>query len=358
MQFIIFVLGSVLAAPREEYLVDPAALSVELEQQAEAAADQGLDVHGFGVLSLRGGDASMDSGINVLLAQLELRYAALNWGLYAVPRLRVIGLASGHDQGAAFMQQIYAYVRHPWGDLKVGKVYRRFGRLWDYGMYGPLAAQHDITMQPDYGIAAEGAPELDDHWALDYAAQYFAVDGRSLSLQHRPYLSGGSIRRRHIVVGHLAPNYSWSSTAHGAVGLSGESFEVHADADWQRVSRLALDVDGSMGPLSGFFELGQQWGTDRLADFSDAPSPGNLFAWSGVHYARPSFNLRYNLGVMRFWEPPYAVEILHQPGVEWLAHPNLSVVFEAAVFTTSDFSVGTLDGYRERSAYLVAMGKF
>ncbi len=359
MSKLCLLLGLAFAAPREENVNDPTAVSLGMDQEAEGSADLGLSVEGLGVLSLRGGDTSMDNGINIVLGQLEMRYVRPAWGLYATPRLRVINLASGHDQGAAYLQQTYAYARHPWGDIKLGKIYRRFGRLWDYGMYGPLVAVHDITMQADYGLAAEGAPVLGGAWSLDYALQYFPVDGRSISLHNAPLISSASIRRRHIVVGHIAPNLHFAASDAAAVGLSGETFEVRsADGRWQRVSRVAVDVDATHGPMQTFFEAGMQRGTDRLPDLGNAASGDNLFAWAGITYAAPDLNVRYNLGLMRFFDAAQSLEVLHQPGIEFIVHPHLSLVAEAAIYTTSDFTVGTSDGYLERSLYVAAMGNF
>jgi hypothetical protein len=339
-----------------EPVVDPTAMSLGAERTQQSESPAGLTLHGSGFLSFRTGAADMETGINLVLTQLEVRYVQGPFGLYATPRVKIQPVGTAHDRGDVFFQQAYGYYRHPYGDIKLGKIHQRFGRLWDFGTYGPLLAAYDVTLQPDLGLAFEGAPPLAEHWNLDYSAQFFPVDGRSAAVRNSRFFAAQNIRRKNIVVAHVAPNYRFDTQATASAGLSGSTFEVQG-AQPTRVTRAALDVDYIYGPINAFFEVGHQQGTDLVLPTHDL-NPSNTFVWTGVQYAQPRFNLRYHFSLTHFAAPVGRTEVLHQPGAEYVVNPNLSMIVEGAIWTTSDFSDVNRAGYKERSVYLVANGKF
>jgi hypothetical protein len=352
-----FVLGA-NRAPQSgsEPVVDPTALSLGAEQAQQSDSAAGLTLHGTGFLSFRTGAADMDTGINLALTQLEVRYVQGPFGLYATPRVRIQPVGTAHDRGDVFFQQAYGYFRHRYGDIKLGKIHQRFGRLWDFGTYGPLLAAYDMTLQPDLGLAFEGAPPLTDRWNLDYSVQYFPIDGRSAAVRNSRFFATQNIRRKNIVVAHVAPNYRFNAQSIGSAGLSGSTFEVRGTQP-TRVTRAALDVDYIYGPLNAFLEVGHQQGTDIVIP-TQGLNPSNTFFWTGVQYAQPRFNVRYHFSLTHFDRPVGRTEVLHQPGAEYIVNPNLSMIVEGAIWTTSDFSDANQMGYKERSVYLVANGKF
>ena len=303
------------------------------------------------------GNVGPNLGINLILAQVELRYHGAHLGLYAMPRLKIAPVGTREDRGDLFLQQAYAAYLHPWGQLKVGKVAVVFGRNWDYGIYGPLVANYGIKTQSDLGISFEGSLRLGGLIFLNYAVQYFAADGHSLApLQNADVPSTRNVRRYNAISGSVGPQYADDHGKRVGLHLSAQTHQLNIDIG-PRVTRLALHVDYARGPLVAFVEVGGQHGTDVVIE-TDTHLPANTFAWAGIKYTLGPVDVRYHVNVLRFDSSPGGQEILHQPGVGMEVAEHLAVAVEGVVWTANNQATKQSDRYKERSLYVVANGKF
>ena len=350
-----FFVGQSVAAAELE--ADPSvAPSVEVEQELDAeaarAGDEGFSVHGLSYLIFAVPVDGNKPGLNLFLAQGELRFSNGILGAYATPRLRVAPTGDAQNvQTYLLLQQAYGFVKHDYGEVKVGKVYQHFGRLWDYGVYGPLLANDDLKLQPDLGLSAEGAPEVLPQLNLEYAAQYFPVDGRSFSLRNDRMFSGANVRRRNIVVLRMAPTYHFNDRASLAVGTSGSSFGTVYDK--HGVLRGAVDAELSYGPFNAFAEVGRQTAGDVAS--GNGTVGAHTYVWAGAGYKNSWVHLRYHHNVV-FYDQGVA-DVLYQPGAEFLITENWGAMVEAAFWNST--AQGSATPHKgEKTVYLIASARF
>jgi hypothetical protein len=324
------------------------ATTLDIQKQGEAAK-QGLGVtaHGVAYLSYVAPFDKM-GGPNLLLLQGELRYDAETWGMYFTPRLKMNNPGEQTADSYIFFQQAYAFAHIPWGEVKLGKVYGRFGRFWDYGFYGPLLANDDLKLAPDLGVSMEGSPSIAQDWTLEYAVQYFAIDGRSWALGNASPVSLNRVRRTNIVTLRAAPTYHLTELMYGSVGLSAGRFNAYY-SDNHQVLRGAVDLDVNVGPVSAFLELGRQDGVD-IVTLGNLQVPSFDYVWTGIQVRYERVNARYHYNAIRYDNGD--TESLHQPGVEVKITDNFSLMGEVAVWVTNNPTLGR----GEKSFYLIAMG--
>lgn len=335
---------AVVADPTQE-------ATLELQQHKEREEGTGASVHGVGYLQyfMPYGEAN---SVNLFLGILETQWTNGTFGVYSAARVKVTDAGRPDSKGYLFFQQAYGFWRHDFGDIKVGKVYSRFGRLWDYGFYGPLQAVNDLKLQPELGISAEGLATLAGPVDIEYAAQYFAADGKTFALANDDFFSAKGMRRRNLVVGRVAPIYRFDSQTSVGFGLSGQRFEsVHTDG--HQVLRGAVDVDAKYGPFGAFAEAGRQAGGDRVTSQNKLIASHN-YVWTGASIKLLPATLRYHFNATHYEDGARTVEYLHQPGLEMALNDYATLMAEAALWTSSDPTKGT----REKSLYLIAAGKF
>src|SRR5260221_1754608 len=131
------------------------------------------------------GDAKAD--VSVYFANLVLESVIGHFGVHVEPRLRDTKLRPFFASNV-WLQEAYGFYRQDLATVKVGKVYNRFGKIWDNSFYGNLLYFDGLKLAPDEGISVEGALAPTDArpFGFSYAAQFFVADGRTNgSLQGR-----------------------------------------------------------------------------------------------------------------------------------------------------------------------------
>lgn len=336
--------------------VDPTQeATIEIEQTKEREEGTGLSVHGVGYLQYFA-PFTEPSSVNLFLGQLETQWTNGLLGFYSTFRAKIGDLGKPVDKGYLYFQQAYGFLRHDYGDIKVGKIYSKFGRLWDYGFYGPLVANNDLKLQPDIGISFEGAPPLAGPVDLEYAMQYFPVDGRSFSVNNRQVFSGDNVRRRNLVVMRAAPTLHFSADTSAAVGVSGERYES-MKTDGHQVLRGAIDVNVNIGPVTAFVETGRQDGADIVVAKNKRVGSHD-YVWTGVQLKLDPVDIRYHFNAVRYQNAARTVEYLHQPGIEVAVTENLSMMGEMVMWTSASSASPGPRADVEKSFYLIAAGKF
>jgi hypothetical protein len=273
------------------------------------------------------------SNADVFFARLLIDGRTGIWGVHVEPRIRDARQRSFED-GPAFLQEAYVSANVGTLTLKAGKEYSRLGLFWDNSFYGNLQALDGLKLAPDYGLSFEAESRADATFSLDYALQYFIVDGRTnMSLPTRDIVSVPDARRRHSVVLRVDPRLSWGGVQL-RVGLSGQAFQADLPDDEQLVLRAALDANLT---LSGGFQLwaeflvqdgrhvidypGSAARTNALVPNIERASKRNYYGLLGAQFAWQRVTLRLNGSVadyhdasMREWMvvPGFAVHIVEQ----------------------------------------------
>lgn len=341
--------AQVLASLQEQ--ADPTqGATLDIQQDRERSQGSGLTLHGVGYLSYFAPFGEANS-VNLVMGQLETQWTNGTFGVYNTLRARVTDIQDPIRYGYISFQQAYGFWRHAFGDVKVGKVYSRFGRTWDYGFYGPLVANNDMKLQPNLGISAEGAPSITSALDLEYALQYFAVDGKTFALNNRQPFSLDGMRRRNLVVARVAPTYHMGHDSWLGVGVSGERFDSMR-TDGHQVVRGAVDVDAAYGPLLAFVEVGRQGAADVVASKNERVLAHD-YVWTGAELKMDGVNVRYHFNALRYDDGARSVEYLHQPGIEVAVNEHMALMGELVLWT----SPNSTKPEREKSFYLVVTGK-
>jgi hypothetical protein len=326
--------------------------TIELQQREDRQeAGEGFTLHGATYLQYNAPLYDM-GGFDLSLTQLEVKYDGGSWGLYSTPRLKITNFAHVVDKGYLYFQQIYATVRHDLGEIKVGKVYGRFGRFWDYGFYGPLMANNDLKLTPDFGVSAEGAPNISGPLDLEYALQYFLMDGRAVSVNNASLFSFASARRRNVLTARAAPVWRFNSQTWTSIGVSAQRYDSSA-TDNHSVGRGAVDLNGQYGPASAFVEVGRQRGGDRVAG-RNLLIASHTYLWTGAELRLGAVSMRYHFNTIQYDDKATTLERLHQPGIEVAVNDNMGVMGEMVLWTTTNAATGR----GEQAFYVIANGRF
>jgi hypothetical protein len=142
--------------------------------------------------------------VSVFFANLLLDAQWKSFGLHIEPRFRDTKLRPFFD-GPAWLQEAYASFSLSPVTVKVGKAYKRSpGLFWDNSFFGNVQVYDGLKLDPNYGVSVEGS--IGEKFGLDFAAQYFVVDGlTNVSLQGRDTFSTPGARRRHTKAARLEP---------------------------------------------------------------------------------------------------------------------------------------------------------
>ena len=177
---------------------------------------------------------------------------------------------------------------------------------------------------------------------MEFAAQYFLVDGRSnVSLAGRDTLYVPGARRRNSFVGRVAPSYAFDGgSAH--VGISAEHLEADLPGGEEGVTRLAAEAKLSYERLGVWGEALLQKGR-HVTDFPYAgdataavPVPGrasadNRYSLLGAEYGVGPITLRYNVSYASYGDVDVS-EILHVPALGVALDAHLSALAEYVIW--------------------------
>jgi len=250
--------------------------------------------------------------------------------------------------GPAWIEEGYFYYKNPYVTVKVGKVYSRYGLLWDNSFYGNIQFYDGIKLDPNHGISAEGSVGREKGFRLGYYGQYFIVDGRTNgSFQGRDTISIPGAYRRHMVVVRAEPAYFWSKDTNLTLGVSGQYFQADLPAPVGKkdVARFAGDFYLNVGPFSAWGEVSRQVG-QSVTEWPVPPVPATATtpAVPGRASARNDYLLvggelrwktlvgRYNLSGVVF-EDLGIREIQHCPGLGYNMNEYLQFLVEYSYWT-------------------------
>jgi hypothetical protein len=274
--------------------------------------------------------------VDVFFAQLSVDWSYKGFGLYFNPRFRDTKFRAFFT-GPSWVQELYGYWRGKSVTVKAGKLSSRFGRAWDGSFYGGLPYFDGIKLAPENGVSIEDTWRPTARTSVEYAAQFFPVDGSTNgSLTDRDTLWLPGARRRNIAVLRFAPSFEVGQDASVGFGLSGQRFLADFDvlAPAEVVYRGALDAQVRVGKLSAFGEVELQRGRHVLT-YPVAPgSRNNLYFWGGAQADLGKLAVRYTASHVRYRDVGIS-ETLHQPGLIYAFTPYVSVYGEYVFWTQS-----------------------
>lgn len=294
-------------------------------------------------------------------------------GLHFEPRFRDSKLVGRpFFESNIWIQEGYAFWKRDPVAVKLGKIYSRFGKFWDNSFYGNLSYFDGFKLAPEHGVSVEGSTTTSKVGPkLDFAAQYFVIDG----LTNGSFRGGDTLfdigsRRRNIAIARVEPVYQINETTSVSVGASGQYFQADlVDAGTKDVYRVAAEATAKLGGLTIFAEYTYQHGqhvkdypvkpiaaTATTAAIPGATSSNNHYLWTGAELKIDKFVARYNFSFVRYADVDID-ESMHQPGIGYAFFKNLSVLTEFALWRTH-FGDAKGTAVFDRSLNLIAYASF
>ncbi|MBK9262903.1 MAG: hypothetical protein IPM54_24250 [Polyangiaceae bacterium] len=277
------------------------------------------------------------------VAHLNFDGSIGNFGLFFNASVRDTRMREYYD-GTAWIEEGYAYYKHRYATIKVGKTYSRFGLFWDNSFYGNTHFFDGIKLDPNYGVSIEGSVGKEKGFRLGYYGQYFIVDGRTNgSYIRRDTVSIPGARKRHMVVVRAEPSYFWNKNDSLTLGLSGSYFQadIPNPIGKQNVFRAAIDLYATVGPFSIWGDISRQMGqsvtewpipptVDPATGTITAPgqaSATNDYVLVGGEARLKKFVARYNFSAVRYQDVSIT-EFFHVPGIGYNMNDNLQFLVE------------------------------
>ena len=266
----------------------------------------------------------------------ELQYAFLtaafrqkSWGGRVELRGRE-GLFRDYFPGSVWLEEGYAFVDTPAGELRVGKVGSVVG-LADQTFGGDLFSLNGVNRNPDWGVQVVGSRQVGWH-SLDWAARWvgqndhvaWEEEGKGVESDPSASLRDGLSAR----VSFLYNEGLWTLRP----GLSGGTARiVPTDGrEEYRRSDASADVTATLGPLSLEFQ--------GLVRSADQPAIGEARplaerdgrAWRGAfRFELPTVVFRYTYSEWRYTGAD-SNERIHQPAAVWIGWKGIEASLEYA----------------------------
>lgn len=282
-------------------------------------------------------------------ANLALDASLENWGLY-------MNFCVGETppfpyyESNAWFQEIYAFYRSEQVTVKAGKLFSRFGLVWDGSSYGNIHLVDGLKIDPDNGLSVEGSVGQGPGLRLGYVAQYFLMNGgTNFSIPGRDTISVPGAHQRHSVILRAEPAFYFKDDVSLTLGLSGQYFQADlAEAGKENVFRAGADLTYTHGPFSVFGEYTRQNGksiTDypiagQPATDTQPATPGRASAHNDYVLAGTSLTVwkltpRYTLTLVRYGDED-VVEWMSNVGVGVEVYKNLVLTPEYVYWKRSD----------------------
>ena len=282
----------------------------------------------------------------LLYAFLSASYRDKGWGGRLELRGRE-GLFRDYFPGSVWLEEGYAFVDTPAGEVRAGKVGSVVG-LADQTFGGDLFSLNGVNRNPDWGVQIVGSRPLGWHtldWAARWAGQNDRVaweeEGKGVESDLAAELHDGLSGR----VSFLYNKGLWTLRP----GLSGGTARIDPTdgrAGYRR-SDAAADLTATLGPLSVEFQ-----GLWRSADAPEAgayrPTAENDGrAWLGAfRFELPSVIFRYSYSEWRYTGAD-SNERIHQPAAVWIGRKGIEATIEyAARRIRTGESVRTFNAFR------------
>jgi hypothetical protein len=272
--------------------------------------------------------------------RLDAKYG--RYRMHITPRFRNT-LERAFYPGVSWVEEAYMAAEFGETIVKVGKVYRQFGRFWDNSFMGNVQEYDGLKLDMNHGVSWEGLLREKERMGLGFALQYFIIDGTTnYSLPGRDTLSIPGARRRNQVVGRVEPFVKLTDTVTLKLGLSEEYFQADLPlpVGKQDVTRTAIDATVSWKSLTAWAEFTRQWGRHTTEfPFASVPATGDTAAIAGRsgnrinyvllggEYTYDLFTVRYNFSMGDYREVGLK-ETRHVPGLSVTLNPHLMALLE------------------------------
>jgi hypothetical protein len=270
------------------------------------------------------------------LREAELLYAFLSgafrqkgWGARLEVRGRE-GLFRPYFPGSVWVEEAYAFVDTPVGEVRAGKVQAVVG-LEDETFGGDLFSLNGVNRNPDWGVQVSGSRAFGWH-ALDWAARWVGQNdhvaweeaGKGVESDPSAVLRDGLSGR----LSFLFNKGLWSLRP----GLSAATARVVPDdarPDYRRTDGI-VDLTATVGPLAVLLE--------GLARSAPDPAPGEArpLAERDGRAFRAEVRMEFPESVFRYtyseWRYTGAGsnERIHQPAAVWKGRKGIEAVVEYA----------------------------
>ena len=283
-----------------------------------------------------------DNFFEIFEARLRMDAKYGRYRMHITPRFRNT-LERAFFPGVSWVEEAYFAAEFGPTILKVGKVYRQFGRFWDNSFIGNVHIYDGLKLDMNHGLSYEGTLAEKEQMGLGFALQYFIIDGTTnYSLPGRDTVSIPGARRRNQVVGRVEPFMKFGDRMTAKLGLSGEYFQADLPGPTgkQNVTRFGVDATYTFDKLSVWAEFTRQWGrhttefpfpsvpatddTDRTAGRS---SNRVNYVLAGGEYTYSLFTVRYNYSVGDYRQVQLK-ETRHVPGFAVTLNQYLMALLE------------------------------
>ena len=270
------------------------------------------------------------------LREAELLYAFLtatfrqkSWGAHVELRGRE-GLFRDYFPGSVWLEEGYAFVDTPVGEVRVGKVQSVVG-LADHTFGGDLLSLNGVNRNPDWGVQIVGSRPLGWHsldWAARWAGQNDHVaweeEGKGVESDPAESLRDGLSGR----VSFLFNKGLWTLRP----GVSGDTARIVSTdgrAEFRR-SDASADVTATFGPLSLEFQ--------GLARSAEEPAVGEVRPLAerdgralrgAFRFELPTVVFRYTYSEWRYTGAD-SNERIHQPAAAWIGWKGIEATLEYA----------------------------
>lgn len=265
----------------------------------------------------------------LLYAFLTATYREKGWGARLELRGRE-GLFRDYFPGSVWLEEGFAFVDTPAGELRVGKVGSVVG-LGDQTFGGDLFSLNGVNRNPDFGVQIVGSRPLG--WnSLDWAARWagqndhvaWEEDGKGVESDPAASLRDGFSAR----ASYFYNKVLWTLRP----GLSGATARIvpsDGRAEYRR-SDASADLTATFGPLS--LEL------QGLVRSAGEPAAGEVRpvaerdgrAWRGAfRFELPTVVFRYTYSEWRYTSAD-SNERIHQPAAVWIGWKGIEASLEYA----------------------------
>lgn len=263
-------------------------------------------------------------GLNV-----DAKTADEQYGLHVQARARDSKLRSFFLTNYWF-QEAYMWRQTKFGQLHVGKFYRKVGILWDDSFFGNVPYWNGLMLNPDYGAEFVGSRPMGEKMSVDYSAQYFANnDHVAGSLPGRDVESDDNARLLEAWSGRIVPTWKLAEKSSLAIGISGYRGLIdRVEGPTVEIAQFAGDVTLSVGPSVTYAEVLVQDGEDEPSGLSRLGYDSATYLLGGTRWQlHPRINARISLSQAEY-DGANSTESEIIPGVVVSLAPGVSLMVE------------------------------
>jgi hypothetical protein len=161
-----------------------------------------------------------------------------------------------------WLQEAYAFGKLPFGQINLGKIYRKVGLFWDDSFFGNVHFFNGLKLNPDFGGELLGDHDITGRFSLEYSLQFFSNNDQvSGALPGRDVESDPNARLRNVITARLVPKFTLAENVTLTLGFSGMTGKIDrgTGSDFT-IKQGAGDVSLVAGPVNPYFEVLRQVG--------------------------------------------------------------------------------------------------